>query len=526
MSDLVGLNIEGRPGNEPTEADLALAAGLLAAIASLVAGWIAWILFDAPLLPLRVVDSIFAVVPAEIVQVGVAFLGPWAKRFAFAASVGGYLLILAFAAQLFVARARQRGLTSSLAFGAGIWLLASLTVFPLAGGGPFGIAWRPTAWAAAGSLLGAGLVFGGSLHAFLVLLERSRRFAERASALASRRTFFGSIVAAGLAVVVVESFGAVADAVGWGRSDRVHGGSGVFPDIDGLSLEVTPTADFYHVSKNVFDPDVSARDWSLEIGGLVNRTLSFTLDELRAMPAVEGFATLACIDNPAGGDLIGNALWRGVSLADLLRSAGVREGAVDVVFTAIDDYVDSIAIERAMLPGCLLAYEMNGVALNSAHGAPLRAVVPGVFGMKNVKWIARIDVAGTDVKGYWQRRGWNDVAEYQTMSRIDVATAGVVGRPATLAGVAFAGDRGISRVEVSIDDGATWIAAEVHPPLSDNAWVLWHASWTPQRPGRFDVFVRATDGDGSAQSPLVSSAFPNGVTGLHRVSVHVTAGSG
>ena len=523
MDDLVGLNIEGRSSNEPTDADIALAAGLPAAMCSLFAGTLAWLAFDTPLLPLRVVDAIFAVVPAEIVQVGVAFLGPWAKRFAFAASVGGYLLVLAFAAQLFVARVRQRGLTPSLAFGAGIWLLASLTVFPLAGGGLFGTSWKPNAWAAAGSLLGAGLVYGGSLHAILGLLQRSRRTAEWASALASRRTFFGSIVAAGVAVVVIESIGAVADALGWGRSDRVVGGSGVFPDIDGLSLEVTPTPDFYHVSKNVFDPDGASRNWRLEIGGLVDQPLSFTMDELRALPAVEGFATLACIDNPAGGDLISNALWRGVGLADLLRTAGVRDGAVDVVFMAIDDYVDSIAVERAMKPGCLLAYEMNGAALNSAHGAPLRAIVPGVFGMKNVKWITRIDVAGTDVKGYWQRRGWNDVAEYQTMSRIDVATPGTVGQPTTVAGVAFAGDRGISSVEVSIDDGATWVAAEVRPPLSENAWVLWHASWTPQRPGRFDVVVRALDGAGTAQTPLVSSAYPNGVTGLHRVTVHVTA---
>ena len=109
------------------------------------------------------------------------------------------------------------------------------------------------------------------------------------------------------------------------------------------------------------------------------------------------------------------------------------------------------------------------------------------------------------------------------MSRIDVVRAGTVGQTTTVAGVAFAGDRGISRVEVSIDDGATWVAADVRPPLSENAWVLWHASWTPHRPGRFDVVVRAVDGAGTAQTPLVSSAYPNGVTGLHRVTVHVTA---
>ena len=523
MNELVGLNIDGRSSDEPTDADVALAAGLLAAVTSLVAGWLLWSLAGTPLIPLRVVDATFAVTPAEIVQVAVAFLGPWAKRFAFAASVGGYLLVLAYAGRAFESRGRRRGIWSSLSFGIGIWLLSSLTIFPLAGGGPFGVAWRPNAWAAVASLFSVGVVYGGTLELFLKALRRNRRLAVRASRIASRRTFFGSIVAAGAAVVLFEGFRSIADATGWGRSDRVSGGSGVFPEIDGLSLEVTPTADFYHVSKNVFDPDVSTRDWRLEIGGLVDQALALSLDNLRALPPVEGFATLACIDNPAGGDLIGNAFWRGVGLADLLRTAGVRDGAVDVVFTAIDDYVDSIAIERAMLPGSMLAYEMNGTPLNSAHGAPLRLIVPGLFGLKNVKWIAKIDVAGTDVRGYWQRRGWNDVAEFQTMSRIDVASAGVVGRPATLAGVAFAGDRGVTRVEVSVDNGSTWREAELRPPLSPNAWVLWHTSWTPPSPGRFDVVVRAVDGTGREQTSTAHSAFPNGVTGLHRVTVHVTA---
>ena len=142
-----------------------------------------------------------------------------------------------------------------------------------------------------------------------------------------------------------------------GRSQRVSGGSGVFPDVDGLSREVTPAADFYHVSKNVFDPDAPPPGWRLEVGGAVARPRAYTLDELRALPAAEAYATLACISNFVGGDLISNALWRGVPLADLLADAGAGEGAVDVVLTAFDDYTDSITIERAMQPGSLLAYD-------------------------------------------------------------------------------------------------------------------------------------------------------------------------
>ncbi|MCC6744361.1 MAG: molybdopterin-dependent oxidoreductase [Acidobacteria bacterium] len=522
MNDLVGLNIDGRENGAPTGDDLALAAGLMAAIVSTAAGAIAWLAYETPFLPLRVVDAIFAVVPAEIVQIGVAFLGPWAKRLAFAASVGGELTILAFLARTFAARFRTAGLAGALAMGAAIWLVASLTVIPLAGGGPFGVAWRPSPSASALSLLSIGLLFGGAFHFASRLLHASPAIAASAATIASRRTFFGSIVAAGVAVVLVEGLQSIANATGWGRGDRVSGGSGVFPDIDGLSREVTPAADFYHVSKNVFDPDSIHRDWRLHIGGLVEKPMSWTLEELKALPAVEGFATLACIENPVGGDLIGNAFWRGVSLAVLLEAAGVAAGAVDLAFTALDDYTDSIAIERAMRPGCMLAYEMNGEPLDSTHGAPSRLIVPGIFGMKNVKWISRIDVAGSDVKGYWQRRGWNDVAEYRTMSRIDVATPGVAGRAASLAGVAFAGDRGIERVEVSTDGGSTWMPAHIRQPLSPNSWVLWHAEWTPARPGRYDVAVRAVDGAGRDQIATPSSAFPDGVTGLHHVIVPVT----
>lgn len=522
MDEIVGLNIDGRAPNEPTDHDIALAAGLFAAATSLVVSGIAWWIVGTPLIPLRVVDGIFAVTPAEIVQVGVAFLGLWAKRLAFAASVGGYLIVLAYAGRLFAGRLRAAGLREALGLGAGIWLMASLTVFPLAGGGFFGILWRPNAIAAVAALCATGLLYGGAFHVFRQWFRSDRRAANRASAVASRRSFFGSIVAAGVAVVLFEGIQTIADTLGWGRSDRVAGGTGVFPNINGLSLEVTPTPDFYHVSKNVFDPDGPPRDWRLSIGGLVGTQKRWSLDELRDLTPVEGFATLACIENPVGGDLIGNAFWKGVSLAELLASAGVAEGAVDVVFTAFDDYVDSIAIDRAMLPGSMLAYEMNGAPLNATHGAPLRLIVPGIFGMKNVKWISRIDVAGSDVKGYWQRRGWNDVATYQTMSRIDVASPGIVGKPATLAGVAFAGDRGIARVELSTDNEVTWMAAELRPPLSANAWVLWHATWTPERAGRFDVVVRAVDGRNEPQTAVHSSPFPNGVTGRHRVTVAVS----
>lgn len=523
MDDLLRLNLTGPPDEGPTAEDRALVAGLAGAVASLVVAAALWWGLGAPLVPLRVADAIFAVMPISIVEFGVSFLGPWAKRFAFAGCVAGYLVILAFAARVLVERRPRPSIAEGLAFGAGVWLAASLTIVPLVGGSVFGVGWGPNAAVAAAALLASGLVYGATVAVSVARLERDDDLARRGARIASRRALFGGLIAAGVTVLVVEGARTIADLFGWGSDAKVSGGSGVFPEIDGLSREVTPTADFYHISKNVFDPDDTPPGWRLEIGGLVARPRSYSLDELRALPAAEGFATLACISNFVGGDLIGNAFWRGVPLAAILEEAGVGEGAVDLMITALDDYTDSIPVERAVAPGTLLAYEMNGAPLNSTHGAPLRLIVPGIFGMKNVKWITRIDVVATDFKGYWQSRGWDDRAPYQTMSRIDVARAGRAGEPATIAGIAFAGDRGVARVEVSVDGGRTWMDAELRAPLSPNSWVLWRREWTPGAAGAHEVVVRATDGRGDVQTNRQAPPVPSGATGWHSVTMSVGA---
>src|SRR5262249_14736666 len=158
--------------------------------------------------------------------------------------------------------------------------------------------------------------------------------------------------------------------------------------------------------------------WRLEVGGLGENPFSLDYDEIRSMPAVDQYATLCCISNEVGGDLIGNAKWRGVRLKDLLSRAGLRPGTVDVELPAEDNYTDSMPVDRAVQEGTILAYEMNDQPLMAEHGFPLRLIVPGIYGMKNVKWIKGIEAVDFDYKGYWQRRGWNDRAEYKTMSRI------------------------------------------------------------------------------------------------------------
>jgi DMSO/TMAO reductase YedYZ molybdopterin-dependent catalytic subunit len=196
---------------------------------------------------------------------------------------------------------------------------------------------------------------------------------------------------------------------------RVRNGTGEFPNLNNLALEVTPTKDFYVVSKNAFDPEVDAERWRLEITGLVESPLTLSYDEVKSLPAVEQYATLCCISNEVGGDLIGNALWRGVRLKDLFERAGLKPGVVDVALHASDGYTDSISLARAVQDGTLLVYEMNGEPLKPEHGYPLRLLVPGIYGMKNVKWITGLEAIDYDLKGFWQRRGWDDRAEYKTM---------------------------------------------------------------------------------------------------------------
>src|SRR5579884_859955 len=293
-----------------------------------------------------------------------------------------------------------------------------------------------------------------------------------------------------------------------------------------LPAEVTPVDEFYSVSKNFFtDPTVDGASWRLEVGGKVERPFTISYDELRALPPVEDYRTLICISNEVGGDLIGNAHWRGVRLRDLLDRAGPAPGAYKVVFTCADDYTDSIHLEKAVHPDTLLVYEMNGAPLPPKHGYPARLLVPDIYGMKNVKWLRKIEVSTQDYRGFWQQRGWDDEAVIKTMSRIDTVKSysAVNDEPLLLGGIAFAGARGIDRVEYSVDGGQTWQDAELKPPLGFATWVLWVAEWTPPGPGQYTVKVRATDKTGVVQTALVADPLPDGASGLHAVVLRTLA---
>jgi DMSO/TMAO reductase YedYZ molybdopterin-dependent catalytic subunit len=289
-----------------------------------------------------------------------------------------------------------------------------------------------------------------------------------------------------------------------------------FDDVPGLTPRLTSLEDFYTVDEEFIDPDVDPAEWRLSVGGLVERPYELTYDELLAFPLVEQHATLACISNPVGGDLISTATWTGARLADLLARARPSDGAVEVVFRAIGGYSDSIPIDDAIRPVTLVAVGMNGQTLPRAHGFPARLLAPGYYGMKQPKWLTSIEVVDTPYEGYWEQRGWIKAAVVKTWSRIDG-----VDEPGadswTVAGIAYAGDRRVERVEVSLDDGATWRDAEVEPPLSGLTWARWRLAFDPA--GATRILVRATDGDGEVQVSEYQAPHPSGATGYDAVTL-------
>ncbi len=286
--------------------------------------------------------------------------------------------------------------------------------------------------------------------------------------------------------------------------------------------EITPNDDFYVISKNLIDPLVKLDSWRLVADGLVEKQLELTIEDVRAMPAIERYLTLECISNVIGGNLMSTALWKGVPLRDMLAAAGTKPEGKFVASFAADDYSVSIPIDLATQEDVLLVYDMNGVPLPTKHGAPLRLLIPGRYGMKSTKWLHHLEVMANDRLGYWEIRGWDNAAVVKTMSRIDVpeGASRIPPDPLTVGGVAFAGVRGIQKMEVSFDRGTTWHEATLRPAIARGTWQLWTYEWSPREVGAQRILVRATDSAGDPQiEKFNNDTFPSGATGYHQVSV-------
>jgi DMSO/TMAO reductase YedYZ molybdopterin-dependent catalytic subunit len=293
--------------------------------------------------------------------------------------------------------------------------------------------------------------------------------------------------------------------------------------LPGITKRITANEDHYTVDTTLVKPRVDVATWRLEIGGEVEAPFSLTYDELLDLEAVEQVHTLECISNYVGGDLMSTAVWTGVPLRELLARARPKATAFDVALTSVDGYTDSFPIAKAMEPQTLVAYLMNGRTIPQEHGYPARLLVPNIYGMKNVKWVRKIDVVPYDFLGYWMQQGWSDSAIVNTNTRIDLPGRNPRwdGGALTVAGVAFAGARGIAKVEVSTDGGASWGAATLEAAPGPLGWRRWSYAWTPSRTGSQRLAARSTDGAGNTETAVRRPPFPNGSTGYHEVEVNV-----
>ena len=292
---------------------------------------------------------------------------------------------------------------------------------------------------------------------------------------------------------------------------------------------ITPNDLFYCVTKNVIDPRVNVDLWHLEVNGLVQNPTTYRFQDLKAFNQVEQETTLMCISNGLDAGLISNAVWKGITLRDLIDPAGPMADARRVRLFGVDNYTDTIPLEKALDPTTLLAWEMNGRSLPDRHGYPLRAIVPGYFGEKHVKWLTRIELTGDNVKGFYETQGWGPDFMTPTRSRIDAPdhesrfSLGQLSGPIEVKGIAFGGDRGISRVEISDDDGETWTDANIHYAGTKLTWALWTYEWRPDGPDDYTLVVRAIDGEGAVQEWEEDRSPFSGMTGFHKIAVHVTA---
>ncbi|HYI15766.1 MAG TPA: molybdopterin-dependent oxidoreductase [Thermomicrobiales bacterium] len=289
----------------------------------------------------------------------------------------------------------------------------------------------------------------------------------------------------------------------------------------GVRPRTTSNDEFYVVDISTRDPNLEELSWSLRVHGLVDRELFITWLDLLSMPSVELDGTLMCISYEHDNGLISSTRWTGVPLRDVLERAGIGATTLDLACRGANGYSDSIPLAKALEPTTLLVYGMNGTTLPRSHGFPCRLYAPGLYGEKQVKWLQEIELVDYDYRGFWQERGWTDTAIVNTVSIIDTPRGTVLREDdiVPVAGIAFSGDRGIGAVQVSIDDGA-WQEAVLEandPPL---IWQRWRFDWTPDL-GSYHLTARAIDLDGNAQEESERPPHPDGMTGLHSVSVDV-----
>ena len=293
--------------------------------------------------------------------------------------------------------------------------------------------------------------------------------------------------------------------------------------VAGAAPFFTPTSEFYRIDTALTVPRVDLSTWTLEVMGEVSTPITLSYEQLLERPMIEADITIACVSNEVGGDLIGTARWLGCRLDDLLKEAGVSATADQIVGRSVDGF--TAGFPTALLDGrdALVAIAMNGEPLPAKHGFPARLIVPGVYGyVSATKWLSQIELTTFEAfQGYWIPRGWSVDGPIKTQSRIDTPRNGsrvTAGTKVPIAGVAWAPIRGISKVEVRIDNGE-WQEATLGQEYQKTTWRQWKLDWTPSS-GEHKIAVRATDGEGQTQTDQIAPVAPDGATGWHTITVY------
>jgi DMSO/TMAO reductase YedYZ molybdopterin-dependent catalytic subunit len=524
-----------RPPRAPAWASaLAGAAAGLAAVAA--AELLAGLLAGAPSLVIAVGDLVIALQPPGAKDLVIALFGT-NDKLALQAVIVIAALAIAAGAGVLARRRFRNGAALFLAFGvvAGLAGLHDPSSDPLLAiaGAALAVATGLVALRGLVALAVAGEVaagYGGIAPTFPAPRAASMPdWDRRRFLIASAGTIGGAVVAA---------------VAGRGLIEGRHGGDVVTvsrlpaalqpvpplaPDqelaIAGITPLVVSNDHFYQIDTALITPRIDVASWHLEVRGMVDRPLSFTYDQLLEMPLFEQHVTIACVSNEVGGHLVGNALWTGVRLRDVLEAAGVQAGATQIVGRSVDGFTAGFPTAWALEPGreAMIAVGMNREPLPARHGFPARLIVPGLFGyVSATKWLEAIELTTREaVDGYWIPLGWAKDAPILTQSRIDVPArgAGVPAGPTEVAGVAWAPDRGVARVEVRVDEGP-WKAARMSRPISDATWVQWAFGWDAT-PGNHAIEARAVDGNGDPQAEEPTDPAPDGARGHHRVFVSV-----
>ena len=528
----------------PASAGLAAVSGLVAGAAALATG--------------ELVAGLVRGIPSPIAAVGTAaidFAPPGSKDVVvglFGTNDKAAILVLVtlvvLAASAGVGLAARRGITA-----AG-WLVVALV-----GVGALASLRDPTA---AGPLvvLAAALQAGVGLQVLITLLGAARLSGHRpglpgaqmpGTAIAAARSRRAFLVEAGVIGVLAVAGGAIGRMLLSGRaaadaSASLDGsGAGAItipqavdpvpspgPDasfsIPGITPVVMPNGEFYRIDTALITPSVDIRSWNLRVHGMVDKEVNLDFEQLVQLPLIERYVTIACVSNEVGGNLVGNAKWTGPKLSDVLDMAGVQAGATQIVPRSVDGWTAGFPTSWINDPAhprdAIIAVKMNDAPLPAEHGFPARLIVPGLYGyVSATKWLTDIELTTLEaVDAYWVPRGWAKEAPILTQSRIDVPGSGaqLQAGPVAVAGVAWAPDRGISKVEVSIDQGP-WQAATLATELSAAAWVQWKYAWQATA-GSHTIEVRATDGTGVVQTATVTQPAPDGARGHDTIVVSVT----